>query len=202
MLRMRRNLRMSSLPAISATVTAVAVAIAVQVMSFIVGPLLGRGANPRNASPPMVPLPGPDAPGPKVRAARVVGPDPRRSGRAWYRPARRSRCLRGRRRWPAHRDGPWWPWPECPQIIIRLGYGPAGKQSPRRDVDDILDRQVQERWCRSPGDDVGLRVAVSRWPGTKGPAGVITVQNSGRSPQRRGAERLPWPAPPALLRAA
>ena len=32
----------------------------------------------------------------------------------------------------------WWPWPECPQIILRLGYGPAGAGSPRRRVDDIL----------------------------------------------------------------
>ncbi len=34
----------------------------------------------------------------------------------------------------------WWPWPECPQIILRLGYGPAGAASPRRRVDAILDR--------------------------------------------------------------
>jgi nitroreductase len=34
----------------------------------------------------------------------------------------------------------WWPWPECPQIILGLGYGPAGAGSPRRRVDDILDR--------------------------------------------------------------
>lgn len=34
----------------------------------------------------------------------------------------------------------WWPWPECPQIILRLGYGPAGAGSPRRRVDDVLDR--------------------------------------------------------------
>jgi nitroreductase len=34
----------------------------------------------------------------------------------------------------------WWPWPECPQIILRLGYGPAGPGSPKRRVDDILDR--------------------------------------------------------------
>ena len=34
----------------------------------------------------------------------------------------------------------WWPWPECPQIILRLGYGPLGGGSPRRRVDDILDR--------------------------------------------------------------
>jgi nitroreductase len=42
----------------------------------------------------------------------------------------------------ARRGGKWWPWPEWPQIIIRLGYGPAGKGSPRRGVDDILDRQL------------------------------------------------------------
>src|ERR1035437_7110373 len=27
----------------------------------------------------------------------------------------------------------WWPWPECPQIIIRLGYGPPEAGSPRRE---------------------------------------------------------------------
>lgn len=32
----------------------------------------------------------------------------------------------------------WWPWPECPQIILRLGYGPAGPGSPKRRVDDIV----------------------------------------------------------------
>jgi nitroreductase len=39
------------------------------------------------------------------------------------------------------RDEGWWPWPECPQIIIRFGYGPPGADSPRRAVDDVLDRQ-------------------------------------------------------------
>jgi hypothetical protein len=34
----------------------------------------------------------------------------------------------------------WWPWPECPQIIIRFGYGAPGATTPRRPVDDILDR--------------------------------------------------------------
>lgn len=34
----------------------------------------------------------------------------------------------------------WWPWPERPQIIIRFGYGPPGVGSPRRRVDDILDK--------------------------------------------------------------
>jgi hypothetical protein len=33
----------------------------------------------------------------------------------------------------------WWPWPECPQIILRLGYGPPGVVSPRRRVDAVLD---------------------------------------------------------------
>jgi hypothetical protein len=39
-------------------------------------------------------------------------------------------------------DDGWWPWPECPQIIVRFGYGPAGTESSRRAVDDILDRQA------------------------------------------------------------
>jgi hypothetical protein len=33
----------------------------------------------------------------------------------------------------------WWPWPECPQIVLRLGYGASGALSPRRRVDDVLD---------------------------------------------------------------
>jgi hypothetical protein len=39
----------------------------------------------------------------------------------------------------------WWPWPECPQIIIRFGYGPQGADSPRRRVDEILDRPAPAR---------------------------------------------------------
>jgi hypothetical protein len=42
-------------------------------------------------------------------------------------------------------DDGWWPWPECPQIIVRFGYGPAGIESSRRTVDDILDRQAVGR---------------------------------------------------------
>ena len=38
------------------------------------------------------------------------------------------------------RDEGWWPWRECPQMIIRFGYGPQGTDTPRRTVDDILDR--------------------------------------------------------------
>ena len=34
----------------------------------------------------------------------------------------------------------WWPWPECPQIIIRFGFGPRGAETPRRPVADTLDR--------------------------------------------------------------
>jgi hypothetical protein len=37
----------------------------------------------------------------------------------------------------------WWPWPECPQIIIRLGYGPPEAGSPRREVTATLDRQAE-----------------------------------------------------------
>jgi nitroreductase len=38
-----------------------------------------------------------------------------------------------------HPEPGWWPWPECPQIVLRLGYGPSGALSPRRRVDDVLD---------------------------------------------------------------
>jgi hypothetical protein len=34
----------------------------------------------------------------------------------------------------------WWPWPECPQTIVRLGYGPKGTDSPRRQAGTIIDR--------------------------------------------------------------
>jgi nitroreductase len=45
----------------------------------------------------------------------------------------------------------WWPWPECPQIIIRFGYGPAGPETPRRPVEDILDRPAanEDGWPAS-----------------------------------------------------
>jgi nitroreductase len=37
-------------------------------------------------------------------------------------------------------SGPgWWPWPESPQIVLRLGYGPPGADSPRRRVGDLID---------------------------------------------------------------
>jgi nitroreductase len=42
----------------------------------------------------------------------------------------------------APQDDDWWPWPECPQTIIRFGYGPPGAESPRREVTTILDRQA------------------------------------------------------------
>jgi hypothetical protein len=43
-----------------------------------------------------------------------------------------------------HRNDDWWPWPKCPQMIIRFGYGPPGEGSPRRSVEDILDWQRPE----------------------------------------------------------
>jgi nitroreductase len=42
-------------------------------------------------------------------------------------------------------DDGWWPWPERPQMIIRFGYGPPGTESPRRSVDDILDRPARDQ---------------------------------------------------------
>jgi hypothetical protein len=38
------------------------------------------------------------------------------------------------------REDGWWPWPECPQIIVRFGYGPRGADTPRRQATDVLDR--------------------------------------------------------------
>jgi hypothetical protein len=38
-----------------------------------------------------------------------------------------------------HQRAGWWPWPECPQVIIRFGYGPPGTGTPRRRVQDVLD---------------------------------------------------------------
>lgn len=37
------------------------------------------------------------------------------------------------------REG-WWPWPEQPQMIIRLGYGSPRTGTPRRLFTDVLDR--------------------------------------------------------------
>lgn len=33
---------------------------------------------------------------------------------------------------------PWWPWTGFPQMIIRLGYGPAVPPTPRRPLEDLL----------------------------------------------------------------
>ena len=35
-------------------------------------------------------------------------------------------------------DDAWWPWPECPQMIIRFGYGPPGPETPRRHLGDLF----------------------------------------------------------------
>jgi len=48
-------------------------------------------------------------------------------------------------------DQEWWPWPECPQIVIRFGYGPQGADSPRRRVDDIIDAQTGIPGAAAPG---------------------------------------------------
>jgi nitroreductase len=37
-------------------------------------------------------------------------------------------------------SAPPWPWPENPQIVIRLGYGTQQAAAPRRPVDDVLTR--------------------------------------------------------------
>jgi nitroreductase len=38
--------------------------------------------------------------------------------------------------------GPSWPWPEIPQMVLRLGYGPEPAATPRRSVDDVITRQA------------------------------------------------------------
>jgi nitroreductase len=35
---------------------------------------------------------------------------------------------------------PGWPWPETPHIIIRFGYAPTAPESPRRPLEDVLQR--------------------------------------------------------------
>ncbi len=50
-----------------------------------------------------------------------------------------------------HGDQDWWPWPEHPQIILRFGYGPPAAQTPRRPVDEILERPSPDSAAREPG---------------------------------------------------
>jgi hypothetical protein len=38
---------------------------------------------------------------------------------------------------------PRWPWAENPQIVIRFGFGDRPAPSPRRAVDDILQRRAE-----------------------------------------------------------
>ncbi len=40
-------------------------------------------------------------------------------------------------------SAPAWPWPEIPQIVIRLGYGRPQAAAPRRPLDDVLTRAAQ-----------------------------------------------------------
>ncbi|HEX9064010.1 MAG TPA: nitroreductase family protein [Streptosporangiaceae bacterium] len=42
-------------------------------------------------------------------------------------------------------SAPPWPWPEIPQIVIRLGYGKHAASSPRRPLDDVLTRVAAEQ---------------------------------------------------------
>jgi hypothetical protein len=51
----------------------------------------------------------------------------------------------------ARRGGKWWPWREWPQIIIRLGYGPTGKRSPRRGVDRDRGHDLRRLGRVTPG---------------------------------------------------
>lgn len=44
---------------------------------------------------------------------------------------------------------PAWPWAENPQIIIRFGYGDQPTPSPRRAVDEVLQRNVQHGYLPS-----------------------------------------------------
>lgn len=43
---------------------------------------------------------------------------------------------------------PPWPWPENPQMVIRLGYGKGAVATPRRQIDDVLTRAAagQASW--------------------------------------------------------
>lgn len=43
---------------------------------------------------------------------------------------------------------PGWPWPEQPQMVLRLGYGPQPASTPRRRVDDILTRTATDENLR------------------------------------------------------
>ncbi len=50
-----------------------------------------------------------------------------------------------------HSDQDWWPWPEHPQIILRFGYGPPTAQTPRRPVEEIIERPGPDWAAREPG---------------------------------------------------
>jgi hypothetical protein len=45
-------------------------------------------------------------------------------------------------------SAPAWPWPEHPQIVIRLGYGRPQAGAPRRPVDDVLTRAADTAQVR------------------------------------------------------
>ena len=45
-------------------------------------------------------------------------------------------------------SAPAWPWPENPQIVIRLGYGGQQVGTPRRPLDDVLTRAAESAQLR------------------------------------------------------
>jgi nitroreductase len=45
-------------------------------------------------------------------------------------------------------SAPAWPWPENPQIVIRLGYGRPQVSTPRRPLDDVLTRAAETAQLR------------------------------------------------------
>jgi len=41
-------------------------------------------------------------------------------------------------------SAPAWPWPENPQMLVRIGFGPQSAGTPRRPVEDVLTRAAGE----------------------------------------------------------
>ena len=73
----------------------------------------------------------------------------------------------------------WWPWPECPQIILRLGYGPRGAGSPRRRVDDASRPRRSRGQCATVLIGLNGPQACPKVPGRGAWAGREWKQRSG-----------------------